>query len=422
MNCPFHSDVMGCWVLNIMVSDYMAFMTQDGSPHNPVRMIALLVLSQVLALSTWFSASAVIPALAAERGLVVSDLSGLSTATQAGFVVGALLLAALGLADRDRPNLVFAAFAVLAGLANMVLPFAEPSGFVAYTSRFMVGAALAGVYPVGLKIAVSWSEKRRGLLASCLVASVAFGSSLPYLIDSGLLRVRFDADDLIWATTVMALSGAVLILPVRLGPFALPRQDFKILPTLNALKIPGIRRAYVGYIGHMWELYAFWGWGAVAVAVAARQGGIEDAETYGVTALFSAMALGVLACVPAGLMADRFGKLVVARWLLLSSGLCGVAAAWFFDGNIYVFTAVILLWGLVIIPDSPQFSALVGDHAPPGLSGSLLTLQTSLGFAITIITVQGTPVFADMFGWPATFLVLAAGPLIAAVLAGHRRT
>lgn len=388
---------------------------------NAVPMIALLVLSQVLALSVWFSASAVIPALAAEQGRLVADFSGLSTATQVGFVFGALVLAVLGIADRDNPNLVFAVFAFLAGLANAVLPFVDPGSYVAYGSRALVGAALAGVYPVGLKIAVSWSEKRRGLMASFLVSSVAFGSSLPYLIDSGLLRVNFGADDLIWLTTFMAFSGAALIVPVKLGPFALPRQDFKILPTLEALKIPGIRRAYIGYLGHMWELYAFWGWGAVAVAVAASHSGIQDAEAYGVTTLFSAMLLGVLACVPTGLLADRFGKLLVARLLLLFSGLCGVAAAWFFDGNLIVFTAVVLLWGLVIIPDSPQFSALVGDYAPPGLSGSLLTLQTSFGFAITIITVQGTPVFADTFGWPATFLVLAAGPLLAAFLASDRQ-
>lgn len=395
-------------------------MAEKGKP-TARRMIALLLLSQVQVLSVWFSVSAVIPALAQQHGLPIDSLSGLSAATQLGFVLGALMLAVSGFADSRKANLVYFSFACIAAASNWVLPYLDPAGVAAHASRLLVGAALAGVYPVGMKLAVSWSQKHRGVVTAFLVAALVTGSAVPYLIQSGLVAVAVTASGLISVTSVLALVGAALILPVKVGPHAAPRQAFKPSATFGALRNAEIRRAYIGYFGHMWELYAFWAWIGLAVHVAADKAGVDQPALYGAAVAFAAMILGAMACVPAGFLADRFGKLLVARGFMVASGLSAVAAALVFDASIVWLTVFVLIWGLTIIPDSAQFSAVVGDHAPAGLSGSLLTLQIALGFGLTILTVQGAPVFANTFGWPATFIVLAFGPLSASLYLGLRR-
>lgn len=388
----------------------------DPSRGQMIRSIALLLYAQVAVLSLWFSAAAVLPALANEHGLQAGDFAGLSAATQIGFVIGALLLAISGMPDRVRPQRLFASFSLLAALANMALLLVHPESFLALMSRLLVGFSLAGVYPVGLKIAVGWSVKRRGLIASLLVGALTLGSASPHFaaylggVDWRLTLI---------GTSAAALTGAFVIFFCRLGPYHQRAAKFDMKATAIAWHDKSIRYAFLGYFGHMWELYAYWAWVGVAASAAAVNAGVVAAQTFGSLVAFLAIALGAIACVPAGLLADRVGKAKVAQMAMLISAASGVLAAYFFDGGLYVFTGVLIVWGISIIPDSAQFSALVADHAPPERVGSLMTLQTALGFALTSITVQFLPDVVAIAGWPAAFLCLTAGPLLGVLVMRH---
>lgn len=382
-----------------------------------VRSIFLLLFAQVAVLSLWFSAASILPALAAANDINVADLAGLSAATQIGFVGGALVLAVSGLPDRVRPQRLFAVFALIASIANLALFLLPPDGLQAFASRLIVGFALAGVYPVGLKIAVGWSVQKRALIVSLLVGALALGSALPHL------AVYFGGVDwrmTLLATSVAGMMGGVAMLFCDVGPYHQQAAKFDPRSIMAAWQIKPVRYAFLGYFGHMWELYAFWAWVGVVAGVAAT-GHVENPQAFGSLIAFWAIGLGALVCVPAGILADKFGKARIANTAMVISAVSGICAALVFDYSLILFVTALVVWGMSIIPDSPQFSALVADYAPPDRVGSLMTLQTALGFALTSITVQFTPQFVEAFGWPLAFLVLALGPLFGIFTMRHFR-
>ena len=386
----------------------MANSTETHSGAVPA--VIRLALAQVLVLSVWFSSAAILPALAAAHGLEARALAGLSTATQIGFVFGALAMAIGGVPDRFDPRRVFALSATLAAVANLGLLWLAPDGTAAIGSRLLAGAALAGVYPVGLKIAMGWSLARRGLIASLLVGALTLGSASPHL---AALLGGADWRLTLQITSTAALLGGMLMLPGQLGPYHARAQAFNPKAISQLWTNRGVRLACLGYFGHMWELYAFWAWVAAIAATAATRAGHEQALSFGSGVAFLSIALGAAACVPAGWYADRAGKAPVARLAMIGSAVSGLLAATSFAfAPLWLLTLCLIVWGICIIPDSALFSALVADHAPPELSGSLMTLQTAIGFAITILTVQSLPLLADHAGWPIAMALLAIGPLL----------
>lgn len=365
--------------------------------------LARLILGQVLVLSLWFSAAAVLPGLAAAAGVAPGALAALSTATQLGFVAGALGLAVSGLPDRCDPRLVFAASAAIGALANLGLLLLPPDGWAAILARGVVGIAMAGAYPVGMKIAVGWSLGRRGLIVGALVGALTLGSATPHGL--AMLGGAGDALSVVLGSSLAALAGGWLVLGAGLGPHHGRAPAFRPAAIRLAWSSRRIRLACLGYFGHMWELYAFWAW----VGIIAAAGGL-----HGPAMAFAAMAVGGFACLPAGWLADRIGRARVAGSAMAASALAGLGAALAFGGAPWLLGLMLLLWGLTIIPDSAQFSALVADAAPPDLAGSLLALQTALGFALSAVTVQGLPALADAAGWPLALACLALGPLAGA--------
>ena len=374
------------------------------------RAIGLLLVAELLAMSLWFVTSAILTDMAREFDLGPTQRAALSSAVQLGFVAGALVSAWTGLPDRVDPRRLFALSGLGAGLANAALLVVPPTSATAVLLRFMTGALLAGVYPVGMKIAVGWGQKDRGLLVGALVGALTLGSAAPHL-----LALIGGAD---WRLTVMlasgaAITGGVIGLAVGLGPFHAKAAVFDPRAIAIAWTNSRVRLAYLGYLGHMWELYAMWAWIATAVTVSySASMSTNEAQRLAKLTAFLAIGIGGLACVAAGLIGDRFGKAEVAAAAMAASGVSALLVAATFGGPPWLTFALVMLWGLSVVPDSAQFSALVADAAPPEWAGSLLTLQTALGFALTAVTVQLTPVAASAFGWPLVLAALAIGPAL----------
>jgi len=372
--------------------------------------LALLVAAEVLAMALWFMTAAILPQLSAEAGLDTAQQAWLSSAVQAGFALGALAAAVSGLADRIDPRRVMAVAAWGAAAATLALLVVPADGLAAILLRGLTGALLAGVYPVGMKIAAGWGLKDRGFLVGLLVGALTLGSALPHLLAF--------AGGAAWRPVVVvaaagACLGGALVLFARLGPYHAVSPRFRASAVVLAWREPRIRAAFAGYLGHMWELYAMWAWlgAALAASFAARIGDAAAVELARLVT-FAAIGLGALFCVAAGRVADRIGKARVAATAMAVSGTAALATAWSLGGPIPLTIVAALIWGAAVIPDSAQFSALVADAAPPERTGSLLALQTALGFALTTVTVQLAPLVAERTGWALLLAVLAVGPVL----------
>ncbi|GMG81907.1 MFS transporter [Paralimibaculum aggregatum] len=374
------------------------------------RAVGLLILAEILAMGLWFSSAAVLPEMGAEAGLPASRLAWLATAVQLGFAGGALGFAVLGLADRYDPRAVFFLSAMVAAAANLALLWAPLGGWTAILLRAVTGAALAGVYPVGMKIAVGWGQRDRALLVSLLVCALTLGSASPHLIALG----SAEAGGTDWRAVIAACSGfaalgGVLALLIGLGPHHARAARLDPGAIRLAWTEPRIRYAFLGYLGHMWELYALWAWVGLIAQLSFAEAGIVEAWPARLTA-FAAIALGGLACIPAGWLADRAGRARTALGCLLLSCAAGLATAAAFGGSPWLAALLLIAWGIAVIPDSALYSTLVADAAPPERAGSLMTLQTALGFLLTAATVQTLPLVAGALGWPGALALLAIGP------------
>jgi len=324
-------------------------------------------------------------------------------------VAGALVISVTGLADRLDPRWLFAACAFSTALANAALLVVPLDGSFAVALRFLTGALMAGVYPVGMKIAVGWGAADRGLLVGAVVGALAMGKSIPYgLAWAGGADWRLA----LGLGSVVAALGAGLVLFTRLGPHHRAASGFRPGAIRLALTDRRIRAAFLGYFGHMWELYIFWAWIGAAATASYLAAGAADPASLGKLTAFLAIAAGAPACVLAGRLADRIGKARVASGAMVASGGLALMTASSFGGTPALTFALCILWGVAVIPDSAQFSALVADYAPPEWAGSLLTFQTALGFLLTVVTVQIAPTVAAVFGWQALLAGLAMGPAL----------
>ena len=375
--------------------------------------ILLLVLAELAGMSLWFTSAAVLPEMVAESAVSPFRQALLSSGVQIGFVAGALVYAILGFADRYDPRRVVFVSALLAAAANLALLVAPIGSAPAIGARFLTGAMLAGVYPVGMKIAVGWGLKDRGLLVGLLVGALTFGNSVPFLV------AALGGSE--WRVTVAAMSvvagmGGVLVLAVGLGPHHAHASRFDPGAIVISWTNRKVRSAILGYLGHMWELYVMWAWVGVASAASyAASMTAPEADALGRLTAFAAIAGGAVTCIAAGALADRVGKAEVAIGAMALSGASTVLVALTFGGPPALTFAIAVIWGLAVIPDSAQFSALVADFAPPEKSGSILTFQTALGFALTFVTVQATPLVATALGWSVVIAALALGPALGIV-------
>ncbi len=377
------------------------------------RTLALLTLAVVLGLSVWFAAVPLGPRLQARWGLSVAGAGWYTTIVQVGFVIGTIVAAVLNLADTVPSRLYFAASVALAGLSNASL-LAAPGPGSALVTRFFTGFFIAGVYPPAMKMTATWFRRNRGLAIGTIIAGLTLAKALPFLVDVfGGVGIEFT----ILSTSAGAVTAALVVLAgYRDGPYAFPSRPFSWSLVGSVVRSRPWRLATGGYLGHMWELYAFWAWIATFLAASehARLGPASASSpgTAAKLAAFAAVAAGALGCLWGGRVADRIGYEPLTIRAMAASGSCALLIGLFFGASPYLVIPIAAVWGFFVIADSAQFSALVTEVSEQHAVGTALTLQVSAGFLLTIVTLQLVPLISEAAGWRWAFPVLALGPAL----------
>ncbi len=407
----------------------------DQQPEQPHRWTQLFWLStcNLLAMTLWFSVTAVAPALASKSvwELLPLEQAWLTISVQLGFAAGALASAVWNLADRWPAPRLLAISALVGTLLNATIALGISNEFARTSTGFLTvlllraatGAMLAGVYPVGMKLMASWFRRGRGLAIGVMVGALTIGSALPHLLRALLLD---DYAAAIWpgersslpetwrllllAASTCAFVAAVLgILFIKTGPWLPKASQFDWSYFARIWQDEPLRRANLGYLGHMFELYAMWTWAPQLLRDAYREGGFSLASAS--LAAFASVAIGGIGCVAAGLFADRRGRCLTAIISLAASGTCALVAGSLTAWPV-VLTIVCLLWGISVIADSAQFSAAVSELCDPRYVGTALAIQTCTGFLLTTVTIAVLPLLQQWLGWPLATAVLALGPLV----------
>jgi MFS family permease len=380
------------------------------------RQLAYLSLAELGALSLWFSASAVLPALTREWALGDGGRAGLTLAVQLGFIVGTLVSAIGNLSDIWSPRRLMAASVVAGAIANAALALWVDTLAPALVLRFITGAAMAGAYPPAMKIMATWFREGRGLAIGILVGALTVGSAAPHLI-RGATAVHWRVTLLV-ASGLALLAAVLVVTAVREGPHRFPSARFDARMALAIFRERGARLACFGYFGHMWELYAMWAWIGVFLAESFAQAG---ATLNPATATFVVIAIGALGCYAAGAGADRWGRTTLTMAAMAVSGACAALIGLTFAAAPALTMAIAIVWGISVIADSAQFSTAVTELSPPAYVGTALTTQTCVGFSITLISIWLIPLAVRAVGWRWAFALLAIGPVLGVIAMGRLR-
>ena len=361
-------------------------------------------LGVLLATSTWFSGTAAARVLAQAWALTPSEAARLTSATQWGFILGTLIYAATNLADRFDARRVFCASAIAGAVFNLGFAWLSHDQWTALGFRLATGVTLAGVYPVGMKLIAGWFRSGLGWRLGIMVGALTLGTAFPYGVVA--LELALDWRALASIASVAACVGGLLVL---LGCDEAPQAktraklDLRVIGRIFAHQ--PFRATALGYFGHMWELYALWS--LVGLWLEAR-GSLSGVPWLA----FATVAMGALGCVGGGLISRWIGEQRVAALALAGSGLACLASGFVFSLGAGVVIAFVLVWGLLVVADSPQFSALAARHAPREYVGTALTIQNGLGFLLTTVSIQLLPRLAEAIGWRWSMTMLAIGPLL----------
>lgn len=371
------------------------------------KILPLIVISQFLSTSLWFASNAVVPELALALDLPAEYLGHLTSAVQFGFITGTLIFAILTLADKFSPSKVFFFSSLIAALLNIMIVFEEISSFQILLLRFGTGFFLAGVYPVGMKIAADYFDKGLGKSLGFLVGALVLGTAFPHLVRSFTDQLPWQFA--IYSTSGLATLGGFLIFAfVPDGPHRKASQTFNPVTFLKVFQIQKFRSAAFGYFGHMWELYAFWAFVPIILINFQTVNGLEiNISLWS----FLIIAVGGISCALGGLISQKIAPKTIATIALTISGVCCLLSPFFIMQqsfpNLIIF---LLIWGLAVTADSPMFSTLVAHNAPSDSKGTSLTIVNSIGFGITIISIQLLNTLMNHIPNSYSYLLLAVGP------------
>lgn len=386
--------------------------TRQGVP--PRRVLFLLSLAELLGMSLWFTGTAVLPQVTAlwHSGLALG--SWLTIAVQVGFSIGAITFALFNISDVFSPITVFVVSAIAAAAANAAFAWMAQEPLTAIILRGATGFFLAGVYPVGMKITAGWFQRGRGLALGIMIAALTVGSAVPHGVNS--------LGGIAWRTVVLLgsaqalLGGLIVAFAVREGPFAMPKSQLDVSQVLEIVRNPPLRLANLGYLGHMWELYGFWGW--IAVIFAASAG--WSRSKYEMAAALT-IAIGAVGCIWAGVASDKLQdgspsarvaqRARVTMIAMAVSAACCVAAALLFHRPLALLL-LSLVWGVAVIADSAQFSTIISEVSDKSYVGTALTCQVAVGFMLTAFSIRFLAVIAAHDGWSWALASMAVGPLL----------
>lgn len=379
----------------------------------PIGALILISICLIGSLSTWFSATVVLPEISAHAQLGKNQEVWLINGVQLGFVIGALFLAFLNLSDSMSLTVLIALCCSLAALANLLLLWTSlPTGII--VSRFITGVALSGVYPPAVKLVATWFKKGRGIAMGTIIGALTIGSATPHLLRAMTAETNWML--VIWTSSLATfLAGLIFLFCISEGPFAFARTRFNPRQIIQVLCNRPLTLVNIGYVGHMWELYAMWAWILTFAQFSAQS--FEDFP-FGTPEYFSffIVSVGAIGCILAGRFSDIYGRCHTTAALMITSGFCAVSIGFLIDSSPLLFTVVALIWGMTIIADSGQFSTAVTELSEPHLVGTAVTFQMALGFGVTVIAIWFVPVAVQWLGsmqW--AFLFLAPGPFIGAI-------
>ncbi|PES33083.1 MFS transporter [Priestia megaterium] len=388
-------------------------MSEVNTNINRWRALFWIALAELFALSLWFSASAVLPQLERQWGMSAAEGSWMTTSVQVGFVIGAICFAFLGLADRYNPRKIFAIACIFGAVINSL--FTLSTGMVMGLSlRFLTGITMAGVYPTAVKLLSTWFQDRRGFGIGILIAALTLGSSLPHLFNLFIPNVSWKI--LMLVSSLLALVAAGIM---HWGlPDAPESKEEAATVSMNTLKYilkdRPVMLANYGYFGHMWELYAMWTW-LPYFLTASFKASLEGTALEEASTLFAFLTIGIsgaIGSIIGGLYADKIGKARLSMIAMIVSAVSSICIGLTFGLSIWITVIVAIIWGISVVADSAQFSAMVADFAKSKYVGTALTFQMAIGFLITVFSIYLIPIFEDIVGWKWAFSILAIGPVL----------